>query len=839
MLISATAMVGCKGLKGGTPDYGGIAYRCKVIWDQLETPAKANFPIDYSIPLTTNRCAPRPNVLWTAEATASDQVYNCLDFPVDTTVHPNCKTFLVDSCQPQITTSILNPKKEFNLNNVVDLSYVESGVQLRVMDNCVIATAFAITLDQNRGAKADDPFIGQLAVSWYSLHRQFFMVALKGDIVYLQNGEATPNYTRPVATAPLCYADKFSKDNDGGFPVYLRSLSPNLTNSMPASIANIDPARSAVTITVGDKQASTSVRGNILGEISSCGAVGGGVQRCEFRITHSLLALDDFTIDGKTVSGASLASRGVGLGRFVQGDPHSFAIIDSTEPGIVFDSQFRLDGTQGNYVLDQNPNLLGVWEPQQNNFAMGLSLSTKEDDGTVIQLHGNIAGTFQNQSPVPVPGADQQVECQGPNGTVATLDGSKSYDYDGNLSEYDWIGPVADGTDPVVAFSHAVVAQTPPLPLGLHKFMLRLFDAWRWTDREFTTVNVVDTLPPTVTGAASPDCLWPPNHKTALYRLGTELVVKANDQCSGDLTSSVRIKTVTSNENNADGSPTFVFDDKSVCLTAERDGGGAGRDYTITVEAKDQVGNVSTKDVIVRVPHDQSPADRCRQTQTTDECALLAGAKPDDSSEQATVARATSSAEANNVGTGRGGCSTTGRATSGSECSIVFALLLLVTLARRSTRSFAVAGLLLLSLNACSKSSSASQGNATLTLTVAGGQPVNVTGAPFASLLPNTASFLVMSATGTVYVSFPRRLAQAPSNLTIGITGDTATVWGQTPQVTSPLTTTVGTLSADRLDLSSNGQFSVRVVDAEKTEDAAGPSLRVDGIISGVWNEVQ
>ena len=38
-------------------------------------------------------------------------------------------------------------------------------------------------------------------------------------------------------------------------------------------------------------------------------------------------------------------------------------------------------------------------------------------------------------------------------------------------------------------------------------------------------------------------------------------------------------------------------------LRAERDGGGSGRVYTITVESRDGGGNASTRTVEVRVPH--------------------------------------------------------------------------------------------------------------------------------------------------------------------------------------------------------------------------------------------
>ena len=40
-------------------------------------------------------------------------------------------------------------------------------------------------------------------------------------------------------------------------------------------------------------------------------------------------------------------------------------------------------------------------------------------------------------------------------------------------------------------------------------------------------------------------------------------------------------------------------------LRAERSGSGPGRIYTATIECQDAAGNVSTRDVQVRVPHDR------------------------------------------------------------------------------------------------------------------------------------------------------------------------------------------------------------------------------------------
>ena len=49
----------------------------------------------------------------------------------------------------------------------------------------------------------------------------------------------------------------------------------------------------------------------------------------------------------------------------------------------------------------------------------------------------------------------------------------------------------------------------------------------------------------------------------------------------------------------------IVVDDHHVLLRAEREGGGNGRIYTITITCTDSGGNSSTEEVEVTVPHDQ------------------------------------------------------------------------------------------------------------------------------------------------------------------------------------------------------------------------------------------
>ena len=113
-----------------------------------------------------------------------------------------------------------------------------------------------------------------------------------------------------------------------------------------------------------------------------------------------------------------------------------------------------------------------------------------------------------------------------------------------------------------------------------------------------------DVAPAIASVSASPNVLWPPNHKM----VPVTIAVSASDACS-DVTSS--IVGVTSDEpvdGLGDGhtSPDWVVTGALTLLVrSERSGTGDGRVYTVTIDAVDGSGNVATGSTTVRVPHDQ------------------------------------------------------------------------------------------------------------------------------------------------------------------------------------------------------------------------------------------
>jgi uncharacterized repeat protein (TIGR01451 family) len=126
------------------------------------------------------------------------------------------------------------------------------------------------------------------------------------------------------------------------------------------------------------------------------------------------------------------------------------------------------------------------------------------------------------------------------------------------------------------------------------------------TNNSSTTTTTASNPPPTITGAtADPSVLWPPNHRMVNVTISYDVT----DNCPlppGSCTLSVASNEPVLGHGSGHTSPDWiVVDDHHVLLRAEREGGGNGRIYTITITCTDSGGNSSTEEVEVTVPHDQ------------------------------------------------------------------------------------------------------------------------------------------------------------------------------------------------------------------------------------------
>lgn len=127
------------------------------------------------------------------------------------------------------------------------------------------------------------------------------------------------------------------------------------------------------------------------------------------------------------------------------------------------------------------------------------------------------------------------------------------------------------------------------------------------------TVVVKDTLPPTIKSFdySGPLCLWAPDHKWVVLRVGEEFKAVIEDGCDPDprlvIASATSSQAADANGSGNTSPDVVVYPGSHVCLRSERAGGDpAGRLYTLQLLAADHSGNTSDPVVQVRVSHDQN-----------------------------------------------------------------------------------------------------------------------------------------------------------------------------------------------------------------------------------------
>jgi uncharacterized repeat protein (TIGR01451 family) len=154
-----------------------------------------------------------------------------------------------------------------------------------------------------------------------------------------------------------------------------------------------------------------------------------------------------------------------------------------------------------------------------------------------------------------------------------------------------------------------------PYPVGTTTITWKATDAANNMTTGTQTITVNDATPPVIVLTTGVLILDTPNHSYHTFTLAN-LVASASDQCdaSVDITDVV-ISQVTSDEvenSSGDGNTlndiVIAPDCKSVQVRAERDGGGDGRVYNITLKVKDSSGNVTTAVRQVIVPKTGSTA---------------------------------------------------------------------------------------------------------------------------------------------------------------------------------------------------------------------------------------
>jgi hypothetical protein len=140
-----------------------------------------------------------------------------------------------------------------------------------------------------------------------------------------------------------------------------------------------------------------------------------------------------------------------------------------------------------------------------------------------------------------------------------------------------------------------------PYPVGVTTITWTAKDAANNTTSGNQTITVKDATPPVIVLTSGTITLSPPNHSYQTFTIAN-LVASVSDQCDASVDiNDVVISQVTSDETengNGDGNTNndivITPDCKSVQLRRERQGGGDGRVYKVTLKVKDSSGNVTT-----------------------------------------------------------------------------------------------------------------------------------------------------------------------------------------------------------------------------------------------------
>jgi PKD domain len=218
---------------------------------------------------------------------------------------------------------------------------------------------------------------------------------------------------------------------------------------------------------------------------------------------------------------------------------------------------------------------------------------------TAVAYGAGLIQAFLDEVTVP-PTANAGGPYQGEACTPITFDGSGSSDANGTITSYSWDftdNGTFDATTSAAQYSYAYA-----MPFK-GEARLRVTDNDGFTDEATAAVVVTpDVTPPVITKiTATPNQLWPPNHKMKPVTIDVSLAGACADTC--------RITGVTSSEaQNTRGNhqPDWVVTGRlTLQLMAERSGNVDQRLYTVAIACVDAAGNETTGNVTVVVPHDK------------------------------------------------------------------------------------------------------------------------------------------------------------------------------------------------------------------------------------------
>lgn len=160
-------------------------------------------------------------------------------------------------------------------------------------------------------------------------------------------------------------------------------------------------------------------------------------------------------------------------------------------------------GVQDTLLVAGNAAGLGVGEDTHLYLAGGLARQLFLIEGVTVPLS---AGLAANQPPVADAGPDRMVECLADLVSPVTLDGSGSWDPDGDALNYIWNWGTGASGD---------VSPTTNLPLGMNLVELTVDDGISGSSTDQAVITVIDTTPPRL--ALGPGLLFEADHAEGVY----------------------------------------------------------------------------------------------------------------------------------------------------------------------------------------------------------------------------------------------------------------------------------------------------------------------------------
>ena len=313
----------------------------------------------------------------------------------------------------------------------------------------------------------------------------------------------------------------------------------------------------------------------------------------------------------------------------IEGNPVTFDGSGSfaADPGgsiVQYEWDFESDGTYD--ASETSPTVVYTYP---GTFSGNVTLRVTDNNaltatgtGVVAIIPAGVAPPPSNTPPVADAGLDQTKEATSSAGAQFALDGTGSYDPDGDPITYEWTAPGIAFDDPTSA------TPTATFPLGTTTVTLIVNDGMDDSAPDYVDITVVDTTPPTISVVLTPDWIWPPDHMIHDITAGITVTDIA------DPSPTVTLVSVVSNQpdqvighpldssNDIQGASVGT-DDRAFSVRAEHiQAGGRSRSYrrgrartwsevaypwftdrtyTATYRATDGSGNTSTATAVVTV----------------------------------------------------------------------------------------------------------------------------------------------------------------------------------------------------------------------------------------------